>query len=39
MGRPRKTHVSKGKAKIIEQLMAEYDIETPQDIQVAFSFL
>lgn len=35
MARPRKTHVSEGKAKIIEQLMAEYEIETPQDIQAA----
>ena len=35
MGRPRKTHVSEGKAKIIEQLMEEYDIETPEDIYAA----
>ena len=35
MGRPRKTHVSEGKAQIIEQLMEEYDIETPQDIYAA----
>jgi len=35
MGRPRKTHVNEGKAKIIEQLMAEYDIETSRDIQAA----
>lgn len=35
MGRPRKTHVDEGKAKIIEQLMDEYEIETPQDIYAA----
>lgn len=35
MGRPRKTHVSEGKANIIKQLLEEYDIETPQDIQAA----
>ena len=35
MRRPRKTHVSERKAKINEQLMNEYDIETPQDIQAA----
>jgi putative transposase len=35
MGRPRKKLVSEGKAKLIEQLMAEYDIETPQNIEAA----
>ena len=35
MGRPRKTHVSEGKANIIAGLLEEYDIETPQDIEAA----
>ena len=35
MGRPRKKLVSDGKANIIAQLLEEYDIETPQDIESA----
>lgn len=35
MGRPRKTFVDEGKANIIQQLIEEYDIKTPQDIQAA----
>ena len=35
MGRPRKKLVSEGKANIISQLLEEYDIETPQDIEAA----
>lgn len=35
MGRPRKTFVDEGKANIIQQLIEEYDIRTPQDIQAA----
>lgn len=35
MGRPRKKLVSEGKSNIIEQLLQEYDIETPQDIEAA----
>lgn len=35
MGRPRKRLVSEEKANIIAQLIEEYDIKTPQDIQAA----
>ncbi len=35
MGRPRKKLVSEGKSNIIKQLLQEYDIETPQDIEAA----
>ncbi len=35
MGRPRKKLVSEGKSNIIRQLLQEYDIETPQDIEAA----
>ena len=39
MGRPRKTIVDKEKANIIKQLIEEYDIKTPQDIQAALKDL
>ena len=39
MGRPRKTFVDEGKANIIKQLIEEYDIKTPKDIQDALKDL
>ena len=33
MGRPRKTFVDEGKKKVIDYLIEEYEVKTPQDIQ------